>query len=515
MQELRSVSRAGLSGVTVVFRDGTDVWFARQLVTERLREVEGSLPPGLERPQLAPVSSGLGEIYWFVVRSPHHSPSQLRTILDWEIAPKLRGVPGVVELNTMDGDLKQYEVRVDPARLQAHRLPMSEVVAALERANRNAGGGYVHRGGEAFILRGEGQLRNRDEIGKVVIATSSEGTPVLVEHVASVEIGAALRYGVVTSDGEGEVVAGITMMLLGQNSRDVTIAVRKRVEEIQDELPPGVVIEPIYDRSDFVGRTLQTVATNLVEGALVVLFVPPPKDHGPQWIERLTHAYERVLPAAIANRWWLLAGATVLLLVSGVAFANAGADFVPRIFEGDAVVTVRRAPSIGLDEARRLDLEVEKVLETFPEVLTTVGMTGRSEVAYDPVGNDSTEILVRLRPMKEWTSSHDFDGLSELFKTRIESNVPGTFVSVSQPIEDRTNELISGSRADVAIQVFGPDLDELRRASERIGDIVRGVRGAGNVRVERLTGQPMLTVRPDRVALARHGVRVDDVFDVL
>lgn len=658
--ELRSVSRAGLSAVTVVFRDGTDVWFARQLVTERLREVEGSLPPGVERPQLAPVSSGLGEIYWFVVRSPNHSPSQLRTILDWDVVPRLRGVPGVVEVNTMGGDLKQYEVRVDPSRLQAHGLALSDVQRALIGANRNAGGGYVHRDGESFVLRGEGLLRTEDEIRKVVVTTDERGTPVLVEHVADVGIGAALRYGVVTRDGRGEVVAGIVMMLLGENSRDVTIAVRQRIAEIGDELPAGVVLEPIYDRSDFVGRTLRTVGTNLVEGALVVLlvlavflgsirgalavvlgipasmsiaifgmhlfgvtgdlmslgaidfgflvdgpvvvleaiiaahagktfadrrgratayarvagsvarpvafsvaiimlvyvpllslegiegkmfrpmaltmacalfgalvysivffpaltvlFVPPPDGHGPSWVDRLTEAYSKLLPRAIERRGSLLAAASALLVLAVVAFGGAGADFVPRIFEGDAVVTIRRAPSIGLDEARDLDLAAERVLRDFPEVLTTVGMTGRSEVAYDPVGNDNTDMLVRLRPIREWTSAHDFDALSVLFKQRIESAVPGTFVSVSQPIEDRTNELISGSRADVAIQVFGPDLDVLRRLSDRLGAVVRQVRGAGDVRVERVTGQPTLTVRPIRSALARHGVGVDEVFSVL
>ncbi len=658
--ELRSVSRAGLSAVTVVLRDGTDVWFARQLVTERLREFEAAMPPGIERPLLAPVSSGLGEIYWFVVRSPHHGPSQLRTILDWEIVPRLRGVPGVVEVNTMGGELKQFEVRVDPARLQAHRLALTDVVRALGSANRNAGGGYVHRDGESFVLRGEGLLRNEEEIGGVVVSTDPNGTPVLIEHVADVGVGAALRYGVVTRDGRGEVVAGIAMMLLGENSRNVTLAVRERLRAIEEELPAGVVLEPIYDRSDFVARTLETVGTNLLEGALVVLivlaiflgsirgalavvvgipasmsialfgmhlfgitgdlmslgaidfgflvdgpvvvlealiaayagkklsstsaraaayarvastvarpvafsvaiimlvyipllslegiegkmfrpmavtmacalfgalvysvvffpalavlFVPAPDGHGPHWIEVLTDRYRAVLPAAIAKRALLLLGAVSALGLAVVAFGNAGADFVPRIFEGDAVVTIRRAPSIGLDEARRLDLETERVLAQFPEVLTTVGMTGRSEVAYDPVGNDNTDMLVRLRPIREWRTARDFDALSVEMKRRIESAVPGTFVSVSQPIEDRTNELISGSRADVAIQVFGADLDELRRLSERIGSLVRGVPGAGDVRVERVTGQPTLTVRPIRSALARHGVGVDDVFEVL
>jgi cobalt-zinc-cadmium resistance protein CzcA len=653
----RSVSRSGLSAVTVIFRDDVNIWFARQLVLERLRGVE--LPPQASAPELAPVSSGLGEIFQFVVRSEQHSAMQLRTLLDWEIVPKLRNVPGVVEVNTMGGELKQFQVLVDRSRLKAQGLSLADVAGALRAANMNAGGGYVERREESFTVRGQGLLATPEEIGNVVVRTSTDGTPVLVSHVASVKVGSALRQGVITHNGKGEAVTGIVMMLLGENSRTVVKAVAERVKEIQRTLPPGVKIDVIYDRSDFVGRTLTTVMENLAEGVLIVtlvlivflgswrgavavvlgipaamsvallgmhlfhvtgdlmslgaidfgflvdgpivileaviaatagrkllgavragayaevagavarpvafavaiimlvyipllalqgvegkmfrpmaitmasalfgallyavfffpavlvVLVPPAKGHGPHWLERLATGYERLLPRILARRVWLTLAATGLFFVCVWLFGRMGAEFVPRIFEGDAVVTVRRAPSISLDTARKLDLDTENVLHEFPEVATTLGMTGRAEVATDPVGNDNTDVFVRLRPIKQWTSATDFDDLSEKFKTEIENHVPGTYVSVSQPIEDRTNELISGSRADVQIQIFGEDLEQLTELASAVGREVRQVQGTGDVRVERILGAPMISAVADRARLARYGVRVEDAFAVL
>lgn len=657
--EIRSTSRSGLSAVTVVFEDGTDVWFARQLILERLRSVQGDLPPSASTPELAPVSSGLGEIYQFVVRSDHHSPMQLRTLLDWEIVPKLRSVKGVIEVNTMGGELKQFQIVVDRARLEAHGLSLPDVIGALRSANVNVGGGYVERREESYTVRGQGMLRDAEEIASVVIRTGKNGTPTLVRHVADVRIAPALRYGVITREGRGEAVTGIVMMLLGSNSRDVVRDVGRRVAEIQRELPAGVTIDVIYDRADFVGRTISTVLSNLAEGVLIVAvvltiflgtlrgalavvlgipaamsvallgmhafgitgdlmslgaidfgflvdgpivileaviagtagrrlvgrararaygsiaegvarpvafavaiimlvyvplltlqgiegkmfrpmaltmacalfgalvysvlffpavlvaFVPPSSGHGPRWIEWINERYSRIIGAVVARRWVFIGGSTAAMIAAGWAFAGAGAEFVPRIFEGDAVVTIRRAPSISLDEARRLDLEAEKVLHEFPEVVTTLAMTGRAEVAVDPVGNDNTDIMVRLRPPKEWKTAHDFDDLSEAFKNAVESKVPGTFVSVSQPIEDKTNELISGSRADVQIQIYGTDLGELARLADAAGTLVKKVPGAGDVRVERLIGQPIINAVADRTRMARYGVKVEDAFTVL
>jgi heavy metal efflux system protein len=657
--ELRSVSRSGLSAVTVIFRDDVDIWLARQMVLERVRSVEGELPPTAGKPQLSPVSGGLGEIYQFVVRSDSHSPTQLRTLLDWEVAPKLRQVPGIVEINTMGGDLKEYQIVVDPARLHAHKMMLSDLTDALARANVNVGGGYIERKSESLTLRGVGRLGNEDEVANVVVRTNDDGTPVLVRHIGYVRVGAAMRFGVITRDGQGEAVTGITMMLIGANSRDVTQGVKKKVAEIQASLPPGVFIEPIYDRSEFLGRTLHTVTKNLIEGALVVsvvlaiflgsirgalvvvlgipasmaialmgmhlfgvtgdlmslgaidfgflvdgpivileaviaalagktlvksardgayaevasavarpvgfsvgiimlvyvplltlegiegkmfrpmaitmacalfgalvysvvffpallaLFVPPAKGHGPRWIGAVGHVYAKALPWAIRQKWALLAGAAALLVGSFILMARGGADFVPRIQEGDIVVTIRRAPSIGLAEAKELDLAAEKVLRRYPEVLTSLAMTGRAEVAIDPVGNDNTDIFVHLRPPEEWTTAHDLDDLSEIVKNAIEKEVAGTFVSVSQPIEDKTNELISGSRADVQIAIFGEELEQLKKLSESVAQVVRGVSGAGDVRVERVLGAPELTVKPDRLRLARYGIKAEDSLQVV
>jgi heavy metal efflux system protein len=659
--ELRSVSRGGLSAVTVIFKDSTEIWFARQMVLERVRGVEDTLPKGAGKPELSPVSGGLGEIYQFVVRSEKHSPMQLRTILDWDIVPQMRGVTGVIEVNTMGGDLKEYQVVVDRGRLHAHEMTLRDLADALAKSNVNVGGGYLDSGAESFTLTAVGALKNEDEISNVVLRMGSDGTPLLVRHIGEVRVGAALRHGVITRDGVGEAVTGTTMMLIGANSRDVIAAVKNRVVEIQKTLPPGVIIEPIYDRGDFVGRTVGTVLKNLVEGvfvvtlvlalllgtlrgalivvlgifasmtiavfgmllfgvtgdlmslgaidfgflvdgpiiilegtmaavagqvlvrgararfraygdiaasvvrpvafsvaiimlvylpllalegiegkmfrpmaitmasalfgalvyslvffpALLVTIVPPPKHASAKWLVWTERAYGALLSHALRYKIAALGIATLMLVFSFALLANAGADFVPRIEEGDAVVTIRRAPSISLAEARELDLKAERVLKRFPEVVTTLGMTGRAEVAIDPVGNDNTDLFVHLAPKEKWRSAKDLDELSVLFKDAIESEVEGTFVSVSQPIEDKTNELISGSRADVQIAIFGDDLNDLKSLSELVGRTVREVSGTGDVRVERVLGAPSLMVKPDRVRLARYGVAAEDALSVI
>ena len=657
--ELRSLADAGVTSVTVVFREGTDPYFARQLVIERLRGIESELPPSAGTPTLAPLSTGLGEIYQFVVKSSVHSPMQLRTLLDWEIVPKLRSIPGITEINTQGGELKQYQVRVDPVRLHAEGATLAEVVASLRSGNLSAGGGYLDRGSESYIVRGEGMLRNEQEIADVIVKLRGQQSPLRVGQVADVVIGPALRYGAITHDGKGEAVAGTVMMLLGANSRDVVRAVGECVNQIRTALPPGASIEVVYDRADFVGRTLTTVATNLAEGVIVVVivlalflgtlrgavavvlgipaamsvaligmnllgvtgdlmslgaidfgflvdgpivvleaviagtagrklvgrakagaygelasatirpvafavaiillvYIPllalegvegkmfrpmaitmalalggallytigffpavlavlvhPRPDHGPGWLVAIERRYRRLLPRLVSRRIPILGLAAGMLVLAGTLFSRNGAEFVPRIFEGDAVVTIRRAPSISLTMARDLDLETEKVLHEFPEVVSTLGMTGRAEIAIDLGGVDATDILVRLRPIKQWQTAKTFDDLSAAIKENIERKVFGTFVSVSQPIEDRTNEIISGSRADVAIQIYGPELHELARLSSEVKDVVRTVSGLGDYRVERLLGQPALSAIADRKLLATYGVRLEDALATL
>ncbi|MFO0630894.1 MAG: efflux RND transporter permease subunit [Polyangiales bacterium] len=237
LREIRSVTREGISTVTVVFDDSLDVWFARQLVMERLRAIEADIPPQFGRPEMAPVSTGLGEIYQFVVKGDGRSPMELREILDWQITPALRGVPGVIEVNAFGGAKKQFQVVVDPDRLAAHRVTLAQVMGALARNNVNVGGGYVERGAEQFVIRGESQYRSLDDVGAVVVSVGEGGTPVQVRHLATVRVGAALPQGVVTQDARGEVVLGIVLMLAGQNSREVVRAVHARMEDVRRALP--------------------------------------------------------------------------------------------------------------------------------------------------------------------------------------------------------------------------------------------------------------------------------------
>ncbi len=659
MVQLRSVSRAGLSAVTVIFRDGTDPWFARQLVLERIRGLEKDLPSTVSTPELGPLSTGLGEIFYFVVKSPHHSPSQLRTILDWEIVPRLRGIPGVIEVNTMGGRLKQYHVVVDPTRLHAYRLSISDVQEAVERANVNVGGGYLERGSEALTLRGVGLLKGETDIENVVVSVDERGTPVLIRQIAQVKIGAALPYGAITRDGEGEAVMGCVLMLLGSNSRNVIYAVKDRVDQIQKDLPPGVEIQIIYDRADFVERTIATVLRNLVEGAIVVfvvlaiflgtirgalvvvvgipasmaiaifgmlltgtqgnlmslgaidfgflvdgpvvmleavmaslagtalqgekrveafketisavarpvafavaiimlvyipllalegvegkmfkpmattmaaalfgalvysvvffpaltvLFVPPPANAHGGWLSHVERVFEFALPRAVAWRWRLLGSASLAVVGSFMLMLQNGADFVPRIDEGDLIVAVRRPPSVSLSRAKELDLETERILKGFPEVTTTLGLVGRAEIATDPQGVDNTDIFVHLKPKEEWTTAHDLDSLAVALKNAVEGGVPSTFVAVSQPIEDRTNSMISGSRAHVVIAIDGSDLLTLKDLSEQIGAIVADIDGTGDLRVERMLGAPELNVELNRQRLARYGIRAEDALQAV
>ena len=292
-QEIRSISQFGLSQVTVTFDDDVDVYWARQLVLERLGEAQSELPPGV-RPELAPVSTGLGEIYQFTVErersatatattdllplhetgasAEHDRLTDLRTILDWQIKPRLRTVPGVIEVNSFGGREKQYEVQVDPNRLVSHRLTLRQVVEALERNNSNAGGAYIERAGEQQLLRGVGLIQSARDIEDIVVA-SHQGTPIHVRDLGRVTIGAQVRQGAATRDGAGETVMGVAMLLKGQNSRTVTRDVKTALAEMQPSLPPGVVIKPFYDRTELVDKTIRTAGTNLIEGGVLVILV--------------------------------------------------------------------------------------------------------------------------------------------------------------------------------------------------------------------------------------------------
>jgi cobalt-zinc-cadmium resistance protein CzcA len=284
LEEIRSVSKFGLSAVTVVFEEGTDIYRARQLVQERLAEARDAIPEGYGDPEMGPIATGLGEIYQFEVRGEPacpsdsdtdtcYSPMELRTILDWFVAYQLKAVPGVVEVNTFGGELKTYEVQPDPFALRSHNLPLSVLFENLERNNRNVGGAYLVRNREQVVIRGQGLLQDIKDIEHVVLRTSDEGTPLYVKNVATVALAPMVRQGVVTRDGRGEAVLGIVMMLMGENSQEVVKRVKAKIEDIRGSLPPGVTIEPFYDRTDLIRRTIRTVQTNLLEGGLLVVAV--------------------------------------------------------------------------------------------------------------------------------------------------------------------------------------------------------------------------------------------------
>jgi heavy metal efflux system protein len=665
VEEIRSVSKFGLSAVTVVFADSVDTYFARQLVLERLTQAREQIPENIGSPEMGPISTGLGEIYQYELRAAPgsgYSPTALRTIQDWNVRRQLLGVPGVTEVNSFGGFEKQYQVRLDPAKLQSYGLSLRDVLESVGRNNANVGGAYIERGSEQYLLRGIGLIESAEDIRNVVVKTGREGVPVYVRDVGEVVEGATVRQGAVTADGEGEIVAGIAMMLKGENSRTVVERVKERVEQVKKSLPKGVELIPFYDRTELVDRTIWTVAKNLIEGALLVVVVlilllgnwrgsllvatiiplsmlfaailmrvfgvsgnlmslgaldfglivdgavvmvenavrrradaqHEGSDEAPdrtildacvevgrpvvfavaiimivylpilslQGIEgkmfkpmALTVIFALLgslilsltyVPAALtfvlrghvaekesflirfAKRWYrpaldfmtrwraqALAVATGLVVISALMFPLLGSEFIPRLDEGSLAVQIGRLPSVSLTQAVEDATRVEQVLRGFPEVTKVVSKTGRAEVATDPMGVDLSDLYIELKDPSEWTTAHTKAELVEKMSEALEKQVPNAVFSFSQPIELRVAELISGVRSDVAIKLFGDDLDTLKRTADRIARVVSGVRGAEDVKAEATAGLPQLQVKPDRAAMARYGINVEDVNDLV
>ncbi|MCB9749783.1 MAG: efflux RND transporter permease subunit [Myxococcales bacterium] len=672
VEEIRSVSKFGLSAVTVVFAEGTDLYRARQLVSERLGEARERIPPGYGAPELAPIATGLGEIYQFTLRGDPmcpedqepadadtgdcYTPMELRTLLDWFVAYQLKSVPGVVEVNSFGGQLKTYEVRPDPAALRSHDLPLPALLEALARNNRNVGGAYLVRNREQVLIRGEAQLTSTRDIGEVVVRTSPEGVPLYVRDVAEVTRAPMVRQGVVTRDGEGEAVVGVVMMLMGENSREVAQRVRAKVSALAASLPPGVTIDTFYDRSDLIQRTIATVSRNLVEGGLLVVavlllmlgdlrggllvalviplamllafigmvragvsgnlmslgaldfglivdgavvmidetlrqraarqgaplrevvrdaarevarpvcfavgiimivYVPILALTGVEgkmfrpmaWtvllalagslllaltlvpalasltlggragagetrtVRGLKRLYAPALAWATRRRGLTLTLATALLVGGALVGRTLGAEFVPRLDEGAIALQVWRLPSVSVDEAARQSTSLERVLlREFPgEIETIVSKTGRPEIATDPMGVEMSDTFVMLRPRAGWRYPSK-QALIEAMEEVITRDVPGVAIGFSQPIELRVSELIAGARADIAIRLYGEDLEQLRARAEDIARAVRDVPGAADVKVEQVTGLPILTAKVDRRAIARHGADAEDVL---
>jgi len=674
VEQVRSLSRFGLSAVTIVFEEGTDIYFARQLVSERLADAREAIPEGYGSPELGPISSGLGEIYQFEVRGePMCEPGQadtpdcytlmeLRTILDWYVSYQLRPLPGVVEVNAFGGELKTYEVQVDPDRLNALNLSLDDVFEALEDNNANAGGGYMVRSGEQRVVRGEGLITSLDDIRGVRVATGVDGTAIFVRDVATVSFAPMVRHGAATRDGRGEVVTGVVMMLLGANSGEVSDRVRARIDELATGLPEGVTIETYYDRSELVDRTVRTVAVNLIEGGILVVvvlllllgnlrggllvasviplsllftfismrffgvsgnlmslgaldfgliidgaivvvenvsrrlsetrargravrgvvrdataqvirpvlfgsaiimivYIPILSLQGIEgkmfrpmaiavlsalaaalvlavtlvpaastWLFRgglsekepilarlARKAYEPLLGLVLRFRPVVVLIAVLIFVGGGWLASRMGAEFVPRLDEGAIALQAVRPPSVSLEESVAATTRIERVLlDAYPdEIDTIVSRTGRAEIATDPMGIEISDIYLILHPIEEWTRADSKVELVERIDATLAESIAGQNFSFSQPIELRTNELISGVRSDVAVNLYGPDFAELEEAGERVMRVLRSVDGAVDVNASQVAGLPAVRIVVDREAAGRYGINASEILDAV
>lgn len=666
LQNVRSISKFGLSQVVATFDDRVDIYRARQLITERLQAVE--LPEGLSRPQLGPIATGLGEVLHYVVRStdPRRTPTELRVLQDWVVKPELRKVPGVAEVNTWGGFEKQYHVVVETDRLIKYGLTFEELVEALQANNQNVGGGQIVRSGESLLVHGVGLTTNVQEIASIVI-TSHGGAPVRVHDVAEVKVDHEIRRGAVTADGRGEAVLGLGFMLMGENSAAVTHALKAKLAEVQQVLPPDVVLEVLYDRTELVDNVIRTVEHNLFAGALLVvavlfaflgnvraglivavaiplsmlfagqlmlqagiaasllslgavdfglivdgavvmvenamrrladrqqelgrvltreereavlrsapievarpvafgvgiilivflpiltlegiegklfkpmaltlifalggslllaltltpvlttLFLPRQVKEREPWLVRLAHrGYEPVLDLVLRNRRTTLAGATLLFVGAVLLASRLGGEFLPKLGEGAIVGTTVRLAGISVDEAVAQNDRIEQVLmQTFPDEIEHLWTRlGTAEVATDPMGIELADFFLALKPRDQWQKARTQSELTDRMRDVL-NQVPGLRPSFSQPIEMRLNEMIAGARGDIAIKVFGDDLEELRRLGSEVQTVLAGIRGASEAALEQLTGQTVLQVRVDPQAIARYGLATRNVLNVV
>jgi cobalt-zinc-cadmium resistance protein CzcA len=649
VEEIRSISRLGISLVTIVFREGTDIFLARQLVSERLPEAKGGMPVADADPRLGTLSTALGEILQFEVKGAGKSLMDLRSILEWDIAPAMREVSGVTDINSHGGYAKSYEVQVDPDRMASQGISLGEVMAALERNNSSTGGGYIVKNGEQRFIRGQSLLSDVADIEKVVVRSPPGGVPVLIRNIGSVQIAPLVRQGAATRDARGEVVTGMVMMVRGENSRRVVTAAKERLEQVRASLPPGVDLEILYDRSDLIARTLDTVLHNLAEGGLLVIGVllvllgnvraglivslaiplsmlfaanlmwatgisaslmslgaidfglvvdssvimvencvrrlglaqpsaskldivrdAAVEVRGPTMFGELIIAivYLPILflegtegklfrPMALTVLFALagslvisltlmpVLAATVLsreeehepllmrifhrgyhplarlavyhpvivsLCAAGLVAASVpvalrlGAEFMPRLDEGDILIEVVRLPSATLEDSVPLTTKIETVLGEFPEVRTVFCKTGRPEIANDIMGVQQTDVWVMLEPRSAWPEDIPRDVLVERMSKVLTEAVPGANFGFSQPIEMRVDELVAGVKADVAVLVYGDDLGTLGDIGKQIEGVLRGIRGAADVRADWQANVPTLRIDARQDQLARHAI---------
>ncbi len=675
IKEIRSVSKFGLSVVTLVFEDRMGTYLPRQLIAEKLTNLAEKLPEGINKPEMGPISTGLGEIYQYTLEvkpeyKDRYSLMDLRTIQDWIVKRNLTGIPGVVEVNTWGGKLKQFEVKLSPERLKALQISVSDVYRALKENNGIAGGGYIEKTGKSYFIRSDGLVRSLDDIKKIKI-TQRNGLPVYVKDVGDVHYGYATRFGAVTGNGEGEKVMGQIMMLKGANVSEVIRNVKKRVAQISKSLPEGIYINPFLERTELLDKTTFTIAENLTLGSIIVVLVVllllgnwrsaliissviplsllfalslmyifgidanlmslgaidfgiiidgaviivefiafrialesvrllnENKEERKKDIDEITarsaskmmHSaifgqmiiiivflpilaltgiegkmfrpmalvfifaltgvmllgmtyvpvmsalllkpeagnrknlsdriigflnkrYEPTLRYALSHKKIVLSTAAVLLIFSGYLFSRMGGEFVPTLDEGDFVIQPVLKSGTSLQKTIETTTKIEKILKTFPEVEQVVSRIGAAEVPTDPMSMEDADIIVKLKPKKEWKTARSKEELIDKVKKALEI-LPGIEYEFTQPIEMRFNELISGSRSDVAVKVYGEDLNWLHQIAMKIKSKIKDVPGAADIVVEKTEGLPQMSIKIKRNKLAQYGLTVEEINRVI
>ena len=690
IQERRSISRSGLSVITLVFDDAADIYWARSQVSQVVEQLEKELPKNTET-EMGPIATGLGEIYHYTIRAKEgyehqYSLTQLRTMQDWIVRKQLSGTPGVAEVSGWGGYVKQYEVAINTDQLNASGVSVSEVFEALQRNNANTGGSYIEENFNQYYIRGIGVVKNLEDVANITVKTV-DGTPVKVGDVAKVQLGHATRFGAVTRNGEGEVVAGIAIMLKGENFQEVIKNVKERISQIQKSLPEGVVIEPFIDRTNLVDRVEGTIARNLIEGGLIVIFVlviflgnwraglvvasviplsmlfafgmmktfgidgnlmslgaidfgmivdsaviiveavvthintghfsqpevraaylaqcqnggaatpfaltqkqmdeevhfsasrirqsaafgeiiimivyiplmtlvgiegkmfrpmaltvffailgafilsltyvpmasslmlsrkvHTRKTFSDRVIEKLQAWYRPVLDWVLARNKDVITGAVALFCVSVVGFKYLGGEFIPSLEEGDFAVEMSMSQGTSLSQMVESCTKAEKLLKKeYPEIKQVVSRIGSAEIPTDPMPVERADIMIALKPKAEWTSAKTTPELMEKMEETL-SAISGLEAEISQPIQMRNNELLTGIKQDVAIKIFGDDLDVLTQQAGKVKKMIENVPGVSGIFVEEVAGLPQIQVKYNHEKMAAYGVSVDDISEIL
>ncbi|MFT5425010.1 MAG: cobalt-zinc-cadmium resistance protein CzcA [Phycisphaerales bacterium] len=661
--DVRSISRFGLSQLTVTFEDGTDIYFARQVVGERLNSAE--LPQGIERPEMGPVATGLGEVFHYIVTGTGPNPpslTELTTLQEWVIEPQLRQVPGVAEINTWGGRRKQYEVVIDPTRLIEYALTIDEVADALRKNNQSVGGGQITRAGESTLVHGVALTTSTDQIADIVIEAVN-GTPVYIRDIANVREGFEIRRGAVTAQGEGEAVLGLGFMLMGENSHEVTRLLGERLDEIRATLPDNVEVRVVYERTKLINHVIHTVQENLLFGAffviavlfvflgniraalIVALAIPLAMlfsfslmaqfgiaasllslgaiDFGlvvdssvimtDNCVRRIGQENERggkrpiidiIREAAVEVRKPTMFGELIIMIVfvpilllegvegkmfrpmaltvifalassilfsltlipvlcsfglgrrvkerengpvrvvqwcyrpfvrlalrfrlitlgigasaiagGAILFSQLGSAFLPRLYEEAVAVNLVRLAGVAIDQSTDYNSRIESLLLTeFPDEIEHVwSRVGTAVVATDPMGLEMTDTFMTLRPREEWTSAKTQAELMRQMSAMLEQ-LPGVRAIFTQPIEMRMNEMVAGVRADLGVKIYGDDLDQLRAVASQIQSVLESIPGSAEVSTEQITGAPLLSIRVDQQAIARHGIPAQHVLEIV